>query len=136
MSTSRRIAAWVAPYRRWVLLASVLTGLACLVNLAIPLLVQGLVDAVVTPAFEEPSIRETLGPLTTGARLVLSPTGELADPRRLLERVREQGVTVLVASHDLNLIERFGMRRVILEGGRAAGGSGAPPPDLPSMVAV
>jgi subfamily B ATP-binding cassette protein MsbA len=49
MTTLRRIASWVAPYRRAVALASVLTGVACLVNLAVPLLVQGLVDAVVTP---------------------------------------------------------------------------------------
>jgi cell division transport system ATP-binding protein len=69
------------------------------------------------------------------------PTGNL-DPdlsfevMSIFRRFNEVGVTVLVASHDLNLIERFGMRRVILEGGRVASGSGGPPPDLPSMVAV
>jgi ABC-type ATPase involved in cell division len=43
---------------------------------------------------------------------------------------------VLIASHDLALVERFGVRRVILEGGRVAGGTGEPPPGLPSRVAV
>jgi len=36
----------------------------------------------------------------------------------------------------VHLIERYGVRRVILEGGRVAGGAGEPPPQLPSMVAV
>ncbi len=49
-----------------------------------------------TPTFDA-SLRETLGPLTTGARLVLSPAGELAEPRLLLERVRAQGVTAIMA---------------------------------------
>ncbi|MET0398243.1 MAG: non-ribosomal peptide synthase/polyketide synthase, partial [Longimicrobiaceae bacterium] len=56
-------------------------------------------DAVLqmaTPTFDA-SIRETLGPLTAGARLVLSPAGELAEPRLLLERVRAQGVTAIMA---------------------------------------
>jgi cell division transport system ATP-binding protein len=51
------------------------------------------------------------------------PTGNL-DPELSLEvmsifrRFNEVGVTVLVASHDLYLIERFPVRRVRLEGGR------------------
>jgi cell division transport system ATP-binding protein len=67
------------------------------------------------------------------------PTGNL-DPDLSLEimnifkRFNEVGVTVLIASHDVNLIERYGVRRVILEGGRVAPGSGAAP-DLPSIVA-
>jgi cell division transport system ATP-binding protein len=67
------------------------------------------------------------------------PTGNL-DPdlaveiMNIFERFNEVGVTVLIASHDVHLIERYGVRRVILEGGRAAGGSGGPP-ELPSMVA-
>jgi subfamily B ATP-binding cassette protein MsbA len=61
MSTIRRIAAWVAPYRRWVGLASVLTGLACLVNLAVPLLVQGLVDSVVSASSRRALPRFALG---------------------------------------------------------------------------
>lgn len=68
------------------------------------------------------------------------PTGNL-DPDLAIEimnifrRFNEVGVTVLIASHDVHLIGRFGVRRVILEGGRVAAGS-EPPPHLPRMVAV
>lgn len=53
------------------------------------------------------------------------PTGNL-DPDLSLEvmnifrRFNEVGVTVVVASHDLYLLERFPVRRVRLEGGRIA----------------
>jgi ABC-type multidrug transport system fused ATPase/permease subunit len=47
LNTLRRIVAWVAPYRGSVLLASLLTGLACLLNPVPPLLVQGLIDQVI-----------------------------------------------------------------------------------------
>jgi cell division transport system ATP-binding protein len=66
------------------------------------------------------------------------PTGNL-DPDLALEvmnifrRFNEVGVTVLVATHDVHLIERFGVRRVVIEGGRVADGDEAPPP-LPSIV--
>jgi cell division transport system ATP-binding protein len=65
------------------------------------------------------------------------PTGNL-DPDLSLEvmqifrRFNEVGVTVLVASHDIRLLERFGLRRVRLEGGRIqADPATAPLPDLP-----
>jgi len=51
------------------------------------------------------------------------PTGNL-DPdlslevMRIFKRFNEVGVTVLIASHDVHLIERFGVRRVCLEDGR------------------
>jgi len=67
------------------------------------------------------------------------PTGNL-DPdlaieiMNLFRRFNEVGVTVLVASHDLNLIERYGMRRVMLDGGRIV--SGEAEPDLPHMQAT
>jgi cell division transport system ATP-binding protein len=67
------------------------------------------------------------------------PTGNL-DPdlaveiMNIFKRFNEVGVTVLIASHDIHLIERYGVRRVVIEGGRAAG-VGADPPPLPSMVA-
>ncbi len=67
------------------------------------------------------------------------PTGNL-DPDLSLEvmnifrRFMEVGVTVLIASHDVHLIEQLGMRRVVLEGGRVAGGA-EPMPDLLSIVA-
>ena len=65
------------------------------------------------------------------------PTGNL-DPELAVEimnifkRFNEVGVTVLIASHDIHLVERFGVRRVVLEGGRAASGG---EPDLPHIVA-
>jgi cell division transport system ATP-binding protein len=74
------------------------------------------------------------------------PTGNL-DPDLSLEvmnlfrRFNEVGVTVLIASHDVHLIEQFGLRRIVLEGGRVAGGAGGadsgvePMPDLLSIVA-
>jgi cell division transport system ATP-binding protein len=66
------------------------------------------------------------------------PTGNL-DPdlavevMNMFKRFNEVGVTVLVATHDVHLIERYGVRRVVIEGGRVAGGIEEPPP-LPSVV--
>ena len=48
MKTLARIGGWLAPYRGQMILALVLTTLACLCNLPVPLLVQALVDRVVT----------------------------------------------------------------------------------------
>ena len=48
MNTLRRIGGWLTPYRGRMILALALTTLACLFNLPVPLLVQGLVDRVVT----------------------------------------------------------------------------------------
>lgn len=69
------------------------------------------------------------------------PTGNL-DPdlsveiMNIFKRFNEVGVTVLIASHDVHLIERYGVRRIILEGGRVAGGNDAEAmPDLPKLVA-
>lgn len=49
MNTIRRIRGWLAPYKRWVVLASFFTTLGVLVNMQGPLIVQGLVDDVVAP---------------------------------------------------------------------------------------
>ena len=68
------------------------------------------------------------------------PTGNL-DPdlavevMNIFKRFNEVGVAVLVATHDVHLIERYGVRRVVIEGGRVAGGDPEPPPPLPSIVA-
>jgi cell division transport system ATP-binding protein len=70
------------------------------------------------------------------------PTGNL-DPdlaveiMNIFKRFNEVGVTVLIASHDVHLIDRYGVRRIVLEGGRVAGGHAAvdPMPDLPKLVA-
>ena len=61
------------------------------------------------------------------------PTGNL-DPDLSLEvmnifrRFNEVGVTVLVASHDLYLLEHFPVRRVRLEGGRIVESAAADAP--------
>ncbi len=54
------------------------------------------------------------------------PTGNLdptlaLDVMRLFQSFSQVGVTVLVASHDLHLIERIGARRIALDAGRVAG---------------
>jgi cell division transport system ATP-binding protein len=59
------------------------------------------------------------------------PTGNL-DPElalevmKLFKRFNEVGVTVVVATHDVHLIEQFGARRIVLGEGRVtdAGASG------------
>jgi cell division transport system ATP-binding protein len=57
------------------------------------------------------------------------PTGNL-DPElsmeimRLFERFNELGVTLLIASHDIDLITQLGHRRVRLSGGRVVGDTG------------
>ena len=48
MKTLVRIGGWLAPYRGRMILAMVLTTLACVFNLPVPLLVQAMVDRVVT----------------------------------------------------------------------------------------
>jgi cell division transport system ATP-binding protein len=69
------------------------------------------------------------------------PTGNL-DPDLSLEvmqifrRFNEVGVTVLVASHDIGLLERFGLRRVRLEGGRIQDETAAPVAPLPTGPAL
>jgi cell division transport system ATP-binding protein len=58
------------------------------------------------------------------------PTGNL-DPElsleimRLFVRFHEVGVTLLIATHDLDLVAQLGQRRIQLVGGRLAGDSGA-----------
>jgi len=58
------------------------------------------------------------------------PTGNL-DPAlsdeimRFFERFTEVGVTVLIATHDLELVARLGHRRIALEGGELVYDSGA-----------
>jgi cell division transport system ATP-binding protein len=70
------------------------------------------------------------------------PTGNL-DPElslevmRIFRRFNEVGVTVLIASHDIGLIEQFGSRRIRLEGGRVAepaGTAGAPLVDPAKLI--
>ncbi|MBL8200914.1 MAG: cell division ATP-binding protein FtsE [Chromatiales bacterium] len=61
------------------------------------------------------------------------PTGNL-DPDLALEvmglfkRLNEVGTTMLIATHDLHLVERFGSRRIALSGGQIEGGAGEQAP--------
>jgi cell division transport system ATP-binding protein len=65
------------------------------------------------------------------------PTGNL-DPALALEvmklfrRFQDVGVTVIIATHDLHVVQEFGQRHIVLEDGRIQGSAEAP---LPSMTA-
>jgi cell division transport system ATP-binding protein len=119
-------------------------------NVALPLVISGAprreLDKRVRAALDQVGLlgRETSFPveLSTGeqqrvgiARAVVGkppiliadePTGNL-DPdlavevMRLFKRFNEVGVTVVVASHDLHLIEQFSVRRIALAAGHLAG---------------
>ncbi|MEP7243038.1 MAG: cell division ATP-binding protein FtsE [Gammaproteobacteria bacterium] len=66
------------------------------------------------------------------------PTGNL-DPdlalevMRLFKRFQEVGVTVVIASHDVDLVREFGQREITIENGHVHGGTGD---DLPNLVAT
>jgi cell division transport system ATP-binding protein len=45
---------------------------------------------------------------------------------RLFKRFSEVGVTVMVATHDVHLIEQMGVRRIALRNGRVADGAHSP----------
>ena len=66
------------------------------------------------------------------------PTGNL-DPElsvevmRLFRRFQDVGVTVLIATHDHNLVREFGQRVIVLEKGQLQGSAVDP---LPSVVAT
>jgi len=120
-------------------------------NVALPLIIAGVprreIDKRVRAALDQVGLlgREKSRPLelSTGeqqrvgiARAVVAkpalliadePTGNL-DPdlaleiMRLFKRFSEVGVTVVVASHDVHLIEQVGARRIVLSEGRVIGG--------------
>jgi cell division transport system ATP-binding protein len=66
------------------------------------------------------------------------PTGNL-DPdlaievMRLFKRFQEVGVTIVVATHDVNLVRELGQREIVIENGHVHGGTAD---DLPSVVAT
>lgn len=123
-------------------------------NVALPLIIAGVprreIDKRVRAALDQVGLlgREKSRPLelSTGeqqrvgiARAVVAkpalliadePTGNL-DPdlaleiMRLFKRFSEVGVTVVVASHDVHLIDRVGARRIVLSEGRVVGGDPA-----------
>jgi cell division transport system ATP-binding protein len=122
-------------------------------NVALPLIIAGMkpreIGRRVRAALDQVGLldREAHAPITlsTGeqqrvgiARAVASrpdvviadePTGNL-DPAlslevmRLFERFNDVGVTLLIATHDLDLLDRLGHRRIELAGGRMLRDSG------------
>jgi cell division transport system ATP-binding protein len=118
-------------------------------NVALPLVVAGTplkeVDRRVRAALDQVGLlgRERSSPLELSvgeqqrvgiARAVISkpqlliadePTGNL-DPTlavevmKVFKRFQEVGVTVVIASHDPHLVEQFGQREIVLDGGRIA----------------
>ena len=122
-------------------------------NVALPLVIAGLpkreIDKRVRAALDQVGLlgREKSRPLelSTGeqqrvgiARAVVAkpalliadePTGNL-DPdlalevMKLFKRFSEVGVTVVIASHDVHLIEQVGARRIVLRAGRVVGEEG------------
>ena len=79
--------------------------------------------------------------IATRPKLLIAdePTGNL-DPdlslevMRVFRRFNEFGVTLLIASHDIALIDKFGCRRIELEDGRRVGDSADQDGDAPFIV--
>jgi len=118
-------------------------------NVALPLIIAGVprreIDRRMRAALDQVGLlgKESSGPLelSTGeqqrvgiARAIVAkpplliadePTGNL-DPElaleimRLFKRLNDVGVTVVIATHDVHLIEHFKSRRIVLGGGRVA----------------
>ena len=119
-------------------------------NVALPLIIAGVsrreIDKRVRAALDQVGLlgKERCGPLelSTGeqqrvgiARAVVGkprlliadePTGNL-DPElaretmRLFKRFNDVGVTVVIATHDVHLIDEIGARRIVLGDGKVAG---------------
>ena len=131
-------------------------------NVALPLIIAGVakreIDKRVRAALDQVGLlsKEKSRPLelSTGeqqrvgiARAVVArptlliadePTGNL-DPElaieimQLFKRFNDVGVTVVIATHDVHLIDRFAARRIILDDGRVTGETG---PALPAGAAA
>jgi cell division transport system ATP-binding protein len=68
------------------------------------------------------------------------PTGNLdrdlaLEVMRLFRRFQEVGTTIVVATHDLALVQEFGLREILIDQGRVVDGPVAAPLELPTMVA-
>jgi cell division transport system ATP-binding protein len=120
-------------------------------NVALPLIVAGSalkeIDKRVRAALDQVGLlgheRQLPAELSVGeqqrvgiARAIVSrpplliadePTGNL-DPQlasevmELFRRLNEVGVTIMVATHDLHLVRQSGLREIVLDNGRVAGG--------------
>ena len=124
-------------------------------NVALPLIIAGVpkreIDKRVRAALDQVGLlgKETSRPLELSAgeqqrvgiarsivgkpKLLIAdePTGNL-DPdlaleiMRLFKRFNEVGVTVVIATHDVHLIDRCGARRIVLGEGRVTSAAAAP----------
>jgi cell division transport system ATP-binding protein len=133
-------------------------------NVALPLIIAGVpkreIDKRVRAALDQVGLlgREKSRPLelSTGeqqrvgiARAVVGkprlliadePTGNL-DPElaleimRLFKRFNDVGVTVVIATHDLHLIDQIGARRIVLGDGKLAGPAASGTPGAPPQAA-
>lgn len=64
------------------------------------------------------------------------PTGNLdhglaLEVMRLFKRFQEVGVTIVVATHDMQLVREFGQREIVLDGGRVVASNRISVPTLP-----
>ena len=67
------------------------------------------------------------------------PTGNLdhglaLEVMRLFKRFQEVGVTVVIATHDMQLVREFGQREIVLDNGRVAASNAISVPTLPGGV--
>lgn len=129
-------------------------------NVALPLIVAGTplkeIDRRVRAALDQVGLlgKESVLPseLSVGeqqrvgiARAVIAkpplliadePTGNLdhnlaLEVMRLFKRFQEVGVTIVIATHDMQLVREFGQREIVLEGGRVAASNTISVPTLP-----
>jgi cell division transport system ATP-binding protein len=69
------------------------------------------------------------------------PTGNL-DPALSLEvmglfrRFNDVGVTVVIATHDIDIVKAWGLREIVVDAGRVQSGGAAPASEMPPMEAV
>jgi cell division transport system ATP-binding protein len=133
-------------------------------NIALPLVVAGMghaeINRRVRAALDKVSLlkKEKVYPITLSggeqqrvgiARAVVSkpklliadePTGNL-DPALSLEvmglfrRFNDVGTTVAIATHDLDIVQAWGLREIVVEAGRIHSGGPSPAGDLPQMQA-
>ena len=105
MNTARRVTSWLAPDRKRVGVALLMTAVVALLNLPTPILVQGLVDRVVTPG------RYTLLPAYLGGLLAVFAVqaGVSFVNTRLVGRIG-QGVVRDLRHRLYDRLQRLGLR--------------------------
>ena len=69
------------------------------------------------------------------------PTGNLdhglaLEVMRLFKRFQEVGTTVVIATHDLTLLQEFGQREIHIADGQVRDGVAPPPPDTTPLPQI